>query len=127
MRDLRGLSCQRPWPGGVYYAGTVKEVLAERPLPGAPLEQRAAYDPWEGIAVTWDARKVRCLSPASHNTFAFLLAHRHPWLANPGSKKGQMCALLLGCVQGSARVATNPAKRCSPGVCRAGRSLTWSA
>ncbi|KAK9821217.1 hypothetical protein WJX81_001314 [Elliptochloris bilobata] len=43
--------------GGVYYTGTVKDVLAERPAPGASLEQRLAYDPWEAIAVTWDARK----------------------------------------------------------------------
>ncbi len=43
--------------GGAYYHGAVREVLAARPPPGAPAAQRLAYDPWEALAVAWDARK----------------------------------------------------------------------
>lgn len=77
--------------GGVYYKGTVKEVHAVRPLPGAPLEERVAYDPWEAVAVSWDSRKVQprvCGAPgAGHSAHSVLhavskgmcLEHWSPW------------------------------------------------
>lgn len=93
--------------GGVYYKGTVKEVHAVRPLPGAPLEERVAYDPWEAVAVSWDSRKVRprvCVAPGpSHSARKVLHAvskgvcmeHWSPWAR--WTSFASASTLVLGC------------------------------
>lgn len=81
----------------------MKDVLAERPLPGAPLEQRVAYDPWEAIAVSWDARKVRGLFLGtlrmSCGTLGVRVWEARRWQAHSWEQKGEVYTLLSSYVR----------------------------